>query len=138
MLVSFSQNEQSIQDNIIDLKKVVPPSPNTSAIAKYADWPVNLYTGLPNIDIPLCQLHAKGTAVPISISYHAAGNKVGEVASWVGLGWSLNAGGVITRSVRGLPDEAPGNGSFAMSNLYSNPNDLYEIWKRQHSQDYWD
>lgn len=31
-----------------------------------------------------------------------------------GLGWSLNAGGLITRTVRGLPDESA-NGYFATS-----------------------
>lgn len=31
--------------------------------------------------------------------------KAGEVAPWTGLGWTLNAGGIITRVVRGLPDE---------------------------------
>ncbi len=39
------------------------------------------------------------------MNYHASGIKVGENASWVGAGWALNAGGVITRTVRGLPDE---------------------------------
>jgi len=41
----------------------------------------------------------------VSISYHGAGIKASEIASSVGLGWTLNAGGVITRSVRGAPDE---------------------------------
>src|SRR5579863_5071006 len=41
----------------------------------------------------------------IGISYHASGLKVAEIASWVGLGWSLNAGGMIIRTVRGAPDE---------------------------------
>jgi len=41
----------------------------------------------------------------VSISYHGAGTKASEIASSVGLGWTLNAGGVITRSVRGASDE---------------------------------
>jgi hypothetical protein len=50
--------------------------------------------------------------LPISLSYHAGGVKVGEVASWVGLNWSLNAGGIITRSVMGIPDELLTRGYF--------------------------
>ncbi len=44
-------------------------------------------------------------SVPISLSYHASGIKVQQKASSVGLGWSLNAGGAITRVMRGLPDD---------------------------------
>jgi hypothetical protein len=33
------------------------------------------------------------------------GIKVEEVASSVGLGWAFNNGGVITRNVRGMPDD---------------------------------
>ena len=44
------------------------------------------------------------------MSYHGGGIKVEEVASWVGLGRALNAGGVITRTVRGQPDEKQGTG----------------------------
>jgi hypothetical protein len=47
-------------------------------------------------------------ALPISLSYHSGGMKVEEVASSVGLGWSLTAGGVITRSMHGGPDEEGG------------------------------
>jgi YD repeat-containing protein len=106
------------------MKTVIPPSPNASAMVKYAEWPINLYTGLPNIELPIYQLQERDVAIPISLSYHAAGNKVGEIASWVGLGWTLNAGGAITRTIVGIPDETPDLGSFAESSNYTNPNDL--------------
>ncbi|MEM9325850.1 MAG: RHS repeat domain-containing protein [Bacteroidota bacterium] len=84
---------------------VIPPSPTPAALAQYGNTPVDLYHGLPNISIPLYNIQVDDVSVPISLSFHASGHKVGTVASWVGLGWSLNAGGVVTRSVRGLPDE---------------------------------
>lgn len=110
--------------NIDKLKNVIPPSPNASAIAKYTEWPVNLYTGLPSIDIPIYELKGKSVSVPISMTYHAGGNKVGDIASWIGLGWSINVGGIISRSVRGYPDEDQTGGYFVKRQLYSNQNDL--------------
>lgn len=86
-------------------KNILPPSPTAAALGKYGDIPVSLNTGTPNITIPIHTLEGKGINVPISLSYHASGVKVDEVSSWVGLGWSLNAGGVVTRTIRGLADE---------------------------------
>lgn len=45
-------------------------------------------------------------ALDISLAYHAGGVKVEEISSNVGLGWSLIAGGAITRTMRGIPDES--------------------------------
>ncbi|MEO6168172.1 MAG: DUF6443 domain-containing protein [Chitinophagales bacterium] len=86
---------------------IIPPAPTAAALAKYGLTPVNLSAGIATIDIPLYQVTDHDLTLPISVSYHASGVKVGEIASWVGLGWSLNAGGVITRTVMGLPDEKP-------------------------------
>jgi 20S proteasome alpha/beta subunit len=109
--------------NLNNLQNVVPPSPNASALGRYGEWPISLYTGLPNIDIPIYELKTKAASIPISLSYHASGNRVGDVASWVGLGWSLNAGGMISRVVRGWPDESD-VGYFNKRQLYTNQNDL--------------
>jgi hypothetical protein len=81
------------------------PSPEASALAKYAQVPVNLSTGIPSVDVPVASVNGYTLNLPISLSYHASGIRVDEYASWVGLGWALNAGGVITRRVMGLPDE---------------------------------
>ncbi|GAA3608239.1 RHS repeat domain-containing protein [Flavivirga amylovorans] len=85
-------------------RQIIPPSPTASALAQYADVPVGYYTGTPNISIPIYEVSDKDISLSISLSYNASGIKVNQEASWVGLGWSLNAGGVITRQVRGLDD----------------------------------
>ncbi|MEL6627463.1 MAG: hypothetical protein AAFQ92_18215 [Bacteroidota bacterium] len=81
------------------------PSPNAAALGEYGDFPVSYHTGVPNISIPIYTVTEGSLQVPISLSYHSSGIQVDEVASWVGLGWSLNAGGVITRMINGTPDE---------------------------------
>ncbi len=81
------------------------PSPTAASLGKFGDIPVNLYTGTPNIEIPLYTVHGRTLQLPITLRYHASGIKVEEIAGWVGLGWALDAGGVITRTVKGLPDD---------------------------------
>jgi hypothetical protein len=108
--------------NMDQLKTVLPPSPTASSLGKYADWPVSLYTGVPSISIPLYEMKGRKASVPITLNYHASGIKVSEIASWVGLGFSLDAGGVITRTVRGLPDDL--GGYLFIRNSYTNPGDL--------------
>jgi YD repeat-containing protein len=86
---------------------IIAPSPNASSLGIYGDLSTGTYTGIPSIDLPLYTVAYRDIKVPISLSYHAAGIKVEQEASWVGLGWSLNAGGVITRTIRGLDDLTP-------------------------------
>ena len=87
---------------------VLPPSPNAASISRYVDIPVSLYTGIPNISIPVYNLdNGASHQLPITLNYHASGIKVDDIASWVGTGWSLDCGGVIARTMHGLPDEGP-------------------------------
>ncbi|MBC9930407.1 hypothetical protein [Chitinophaga qingshengii] len=83
----------------------VPPPPNAAALARYGEIPVSQYTGIPSIEIPLFTAGSGQLKIPLSLSYHAGGIRVDEMASRTGLGWTLNAGGCVTRTVRGIPDE---------------------------------
>lgn len=93
---------------------IVPTSPEAAALGKYVDIPVSLYTGLPQISIPIYTVKEGSITVPVSLSYQAGGFKADEKASRAGLGWVLNAGGVITRNIRGYGDDYP-DGFLAMA-----------------------
>lgn len=83
------------------------PSPNSVALGRFVDVPVNLYTGIPEIRIPIGEFKSRSSGMSIDLRYHASGVRVEDAPSWVGANWTLNAGGTITRVVRGLPDESP-------------------------------
>jgi hypothetical protein len=86
------------------IPNIIPPSPNASALMKFADVPVSTYTGTANVSVPIYNIQARGISVPISLDYSTGGIKLKEEAGWVGLGWSLNAGGMISRTIMGLDD----------------------------------
>lgn len=93
-----------IGQEALNLPKIVPVSPNAASLGIYGSIPVGYYTGVPNISIPIYEIDLDGKKFPISFSYHASGIKVAQEASTVGLGWVLNAGGCITKEVRGWDD----------------------------------
>lgn len=98
-------------------------SANAASLGKYLDYPVSHHTGIPEISIPIHTVTEGSLTLPINLSYHAAGLNIQEVSSNVGAGWSLNAGGMVSRTVKGLPDEKAGfegNFSFYSHNGYSN------------------
>ena len=88
----------------VNLEPKTIPTPNSASLGEYGAIPVGYYTGIPNVSIPLYELELDGVKFPLSLSYYASGVKVAQEASWVGMGWSLNAGGCITRSVQGWDD----------------------------------
>ncbi len=105
MLFQLRVSAQNISN--VNLPKIVTPSPNAGALGKYGEIPVDQSTGIPGISVPVFSWTRERAklSVDIGLSYHSGGHKVEEMSSDVGLGWSLNAGGVITRTVVGLPDE---------------------------------
>ncbi|MDR0863778.1 MAG: RHS repeat protein [Candidatus Symbiothrix sp.] len=84
-------------------------SPNAASLGLYGEIPVSLYTGTPDISIPLYDIKVSNFTLPISLNYHASGVRVDQHPGWVGLGWSLFAGGVITRQISDALDESDDN-----------------------------
>jgi hypothetical protein len=90
------------------MPKIISEAPNSAAMAKFGNYKVNTFTGLPDISIPLYEIKAGEIKIPVTLSYHASGIRVTDAASWVGLGWALDAGGSISRAVQGVADELTG------------------------------
>lgn len=64
---------------------------------------VDLSTGNFKYNIPLLDVEG----YPVNLNYQA-GVGMDDEASWVGLGWNLNAG-AVNRQLRGLPDDSNGD-----------------------------
>lgn len=94
----------NVQSQLLPTSEVSIVSPKAASILRYGEYPVSLYTGLVDISIPIYAIEGSGVSVPIELKYHASGYKFDDVSSEVGLGWSLLAGGVITRTIRGARD----------------------------------
>lgn len=95
---------------------IIPLTPNAASLGQFGNYSIGYHTGQPNISIPLYQIDYPSLSVPITLSYNYDGLKVEEYPSWVGLGWTLDAGGVITRQTRSLQDESNGG--------YNGPNSI--------------
>ncbi len=87
------------------LHEVVPPSPSLSNMQEYGNYEVNYSTGKTAISIPLYTVVSGSLSLPISISCNTSGRKVEDIGSQLGVGWSLNTGAVITRTIVDKVDE---------------------------------
>ncbi len=90
--------------NAISTVGVLPSTPEAANFEKYGNIPVSYFSGVPQISVPIHTINLKNLSIPINLSYHSSGIKVDETASNVGLGWVLNAGGLISCNTRGNPD----------------------------------
>ncbi len=88
---------------------ILPPTPEAYSITRFIDMPNDYFTGRFSKNIPIYEVKEGDLSLPISLSYSTGGFKVQEDAGWVGLGWNLNAGGVIARTVMGGADDWEGN-----------------------------
>lgn len=104
-LVLFTKSIGQTNSDFLSLKNFTPPSPESAAMERYGDIPVDLSSGLVQISVPIYEVKSRQLSLPISLSYHASGIKVQDMSTPVGLGWVLNAGGSVSRNVVGKADE---------------------------------
>ncbi len=85
----------------------VPPirSPQVADIIRYDNTPIAKNSGRLDLNIPLLDLEGSTFKFPISINYNSSGFVPSKPETCVGLNWSLIAGGVIYREIRGMPDD---------------------------------
>ncbi|WP_394974847.1 RHS repeat domain-containing protein [uncultured Croceitalea sp.] len=107
----------------ISLPQLTPPSPTVSNLMSFEEVPVDYYTGQPDIGIPLFSKKLNGNlGMTIALKYHTSGVKIDNRSGWTGTGWSLFAGGSISRTVRGTPDEfQKGPNSSTKTGVLHNP-----------------
>ena len=79
-------------------------TPDVNAMIRNITTPADKYTGTLNIQVPIWSISTNSGDIPIHLYYTASGIKNDDIASIVGLGWGLAAGGKITRVVKGQPD----------------------------------
>ncbi|MDD5185858.1 MAG: hypothetical protein PHS84_11415, partial [Paludibacter sp.] len=80
-------------------------SPNATSLGLYGEVPVSLFTGIPEIFIPLFTAPDKYKGFSVGLSYHAGGVRPDQHPGWMGTNWSLIAGGCISRTIKDADDE---------------------------------
>lgn len=92
------------------------PSVQASEMTRYGKLTPQLYTGKVSVSIPLYTYRNSRFTLPISLDYSYNGLKPNSQTGILGLGWTLNCGGSITREVRGIPDELQGSFNYPIIN----------------------
>lgn len=81
------------------------PTPTASNLGQYGLVPISEYTGKAEVCVPIHRMEARGVGLDISLYYDTSGLLINQLPGWTGHGWTLMAGGAISRKVNGIPDE---------------------------------
>ena len=82
------------------------PGQQSQGLLESRNVTVDYSTGIFHYQIPLYTLKSGDYELPISLRYTGKGVKVSDNPGLVGYNWTLDTGGIVTRTVRGgIPDE---------------------------------
>nr|WP_315030269.1 hypothetical protein [uncultured Chryseobacterium sp.] len=101
-------------------------SPQSYAFEKYGNVPINLYTGSLDLKIPIySQPTTSGKNIDVFVSYDSSGFLPHKKSDNAGMGWSMLAGGRVTRTLNRFPDEYKGNPTLSNTNPFDTGADLH-------------
>jgi YD repeat-containing protein len=123
VLLVVANTVASAQSGVSQLMKPIPPSPTTREFEKYIDHKVSIYNGIPEINIPLYEVKVDGLTIPLALSYHASGIKYKQTNGDVGVGWVLNPGYRVSRTIYGRHDERYDMPNIQAPESFSSPAD---------------
>jgi YD repeat-containing protein len=83
----------------------LPVSPTSASFSKYGGFNSELYTGNVSVSVPILILTDGDLSLPISLNTNTGSIRVSEIPGWVGVGWNISTGGVITRKTNDYPDD---------------------------------
>lgn len=126
----FAQFQQNVP-------QVKPLSPDAAAMFKVLEKPIGTFTGTVPVNFPLMSLTTGELTAGLSLNYSTGGIRVEEIASWVGLGFSLSDGaGRIIQTINSLADDRPygflstihnlGTFSCSLDDLYASAQNQYD------------
>ena len=97
-MVSRAQTIKNKEDiNNLDLN-FTNSNPDVASFEKIELNKIKKYTGKADVDVPVFTIKSGNITFPITLSYNTGGVKVDQLASDVGLGWSISQC-VITRNI---------------------------------------
>ncbi len=109
----------------------VMPSPDAAASIQSSSVPIDLFSGSATVGVPIYAIeNNNGSQIPISLQYKTRAFQVSEIATSVGLGWELIAGGAITRMVKDLPDEVYDRGGLSFRTGYDEETLWQHLWSK--------
>lgn len=119
------------QNSYLNSKNIVLPSPNVAAIQRYGNLPLGSFTGTAPVSIPLFEVKSGELSLPVSLAYNSGGIRINDVGSEVGIGWALNAGGVINRTMQGgQVDDNITDGFWARYPIILPPANAYDEYQK--------
>lgn len=85
---------------------------------RYGEFQTSLFTGRLQQTIPIYTIEDPDFKMDIALHYNAEGFKPRKHSGYVGYNWFLEAGGCITREVKGFPDEIYGRMAVNYGSYY--------------------
>jgi len=104
---NVSENDE---EELYDIEQITKlplfASPEAASFEEQAQAKPGFNDGSLELNVPIYTIKTKNLEVPISLSYRSNGIKVNDISTYSGICWKLIAGGAITRTMYGRPDEA--------------------------------